>query len=58
VVILGIATDYCVRETAHDALRLGFETEVLRDGIRAVDRDPGDGDRALTEIAAAGARLR
>jgi nicotinamidase/pyrazinamidase len=58
VVILGIATDYCVRETALDALRLGFETEVLRDGIRAVDRDPGDGDRALTEIAQAGARLR
>lgn len=58
VVIVGIATDYCVRESALDALRIGFETEILREGVRAVDREPGDGDRALTEIAGIGAQIR
>ena len=58
VVIVGIATDYCVRETALDALRLGYNVEVVRDGIRAVDLESGDGDRALAEIEHAGARLR
>jgi nicotinamidase/pyrazinamidase len=57
VVILGLATDYCVRETALDALRLAFAADVLLEGVRAVDREPGDGDRALTEIANAGAQL-
>jgi nicotinamidase/pyrazinamidase len=54
VVICGLATDYCVRATSLDALRLGFETTVLAAGIRAVDLQPGDGERALAEIAAAG----
>jgi nicotinamidase/pyrazinamidase len=58
VVIVGIATDYCVRESALDALRLGLETEILREGVRAVDREPGDGDRALAEIAGIGAQIR
>lgn len=57
VVVVGLATDYCVRWTALDALRLGFATEVLADGIRAVDLAPGDGDRALEEIAAAGGSI-
>jgi nicotinamidase/pyrazinamidase len=54
VVIVGLATDYCVRETGLDAVRLGFSAVVLRDGVRAVDLTAGDGDRALTELAAAG----
>jgi nicotinamidase/pyrazinamidase len=58
VVIVGIATDYCVRESALDSLRLGFETEILREGVRAVDREPGDGERALAEIAGIGAQIR
>jgi nicotinamidase/pyrazinamidase len=58
VVIVGIATDYCVRESGFDATRLGFETEVLTEGIRAVDLEPGDGDRALEELERAGIRLR
>jgi nicotinamidase/pyrazinamidase len=57
IVILGIATDYCVKESALDAIRLGFDTEVLVEGVRAVDREPGDGDRALDEVARAGAKL-
>ena len=54
VVVTGLATDYCVKATALDAARLGFETSVLTDAIAAVDLQPGDGDRALEEMRAAG----
>jgi nicotinamidase/pyrazinamidase len=57
VVICGLATDYCVKATALDAVRLGFGTTVLTNGVRAVDVAPGDGRRALDEMAAAGVRL-
>jgi len=57
VVVVGLATDYCVKATALDALRLGFETAVLPDAIAAVDLTPGDGERALDEMRAAGVRL-
>jgi nicotinamidase/pyrazinamidase len=57
VVICGLATDYCVNATALDAQRLGFETEVLTSAIAAVDLQPGDGDRALGEMAAAGVKV-
>ena len=51
----GLATDYCVRHTALDAVREGLEVMVLEDAVRAVDLQPGDGARALEEIRAAGA---
>jgi nicotinamidase/pyrazinamidase len=54
IVICGLATDYCVKETALDAARLGFETALLVDAVRAVDLAPGDGDRALETMAGAG----
>lgn len=57
VVLLGLATDYCVKYSALDALRLGFGVTVVTDGCRAVELEPGDGERALEEIARAGARL-
>jgi len=57
VVVAGLATDYCVKATALDAIRLGFRTTVLLDAIAAVDLKPGDGDRALDELRAAGVRL-
>ena len=57
VVICGLATDYCVRATALDAVRLGFGTTVMTDAVAAVDLAPGDGARALGEMAAAGVRL-
>ena len=57
LVIVGLATDYCVRATALDALRLGYRVVVMRDAVRAVDVAPGDGDRALAEVEAAGAEL-
>lgn len=52
--VLGIATDYCVKATALDAVAKGFATVVLREGIRAVDLTPGDGERALEEMLRAG----
>ncbi len=57
VVVVGLATDYCVKATALDALRRGFETAVLTDAIAAVDLEPGDGDRALDEMRDAGATI-
>jgi len=50
----GLATDYCVRATALAAQREGFNTTVVTDAIRAVDVNPGDGDRALDEMRRAG----
>jgi nicotinamidase/pyrazinamidase len=57
LVIAGLATDYCVVETALDAIRLGHATTVLIEGIRAVDLRHGDGDRAIERMRAAGATL-
>jgi nicotinamidase/pyrazinamidase len=57
VVVTGLATDYCVKATALDAVRLGFETTVLSDAIAAVDLQPGDGARALDELREAGVRV-
>jgi nicotinamidase/pyrazinamidase len=57
LVICGLATDYCVVETVLDARTLGFPVEVVRDAIRAVDLDPGDGDRAIARMRNAGAEI-
>ncbi len=57
VVIGGLATDYCVKATVLDAIALGYETHVLVDAVRAVEVAPGDGERALAAMAAAGAIL-
>lgn len=57
VVVVGLATDYCVKQTALDSVRLGFQTSVLSDQVRAVDLEAGDGDRALEEIRGAGGRI-
>ena len=54
VVVAGLATDYCVKATALDAVRLGFGAEVLEDAIAAVNLDPEDGRRALDELRVAG----
>jgi nicotinamidase/pyrazinamidase len=58
VAVVGLATDYCVKATALDAVRLGFRTVVLTDAVAAVDVQPGDGDRALEELREAGVELR
>jgi nicotinamidase/pyrazinamidase len=55
--VVGLATDYCVKETALDALKLGFEVSVDRSGIRGIDVQPGDSERALAEIEQAGGNV-
>lgn len=55
LVIGGLATDYCVRATALAALQAGFATTVAADAVRAVDVHAGDGERAMSEMRAAGA---
>jgi nicotinamidase/pyrazinamidase len=57
VVVCGLATDYCVKDTVVDAARLGFEVEVRRAAVRAVNLEPGDEERAYKEMAEAGARI-
>lgn len=57
VFLLGLATDYCVLYSARDAHRLGFHTTVVVDGCRAIDLQPGDGERALAELRGLGVRL-
>lgn len=54
VVICGLATDYCVKETALHATLLGFATTLLADGIGPVDLRPGDGSRAIASMIASG----
>jgi len=51
----GLATDYCVRSTVLDALHEGFQVVVLQDAVAAVNVKPGDGERAIEEMRAAGA---
>ena len=55
--VVGLATDYCVRQSALDAVARGFKTSVVTDAVAAVDVHPGDGERALKEMQAAGAAL-
>ena len=54
VVVCGLATDYCVKATALDAVRLEFAVTLLGEAVAAVNLAPDDGDRALAEIAEAG----
>ena len=54
VTVVGLATDYCVKNTALDAVRAGLRTHVDPDAVRGVDVEPGDSDRALAELRAAG----
>ena len=57
VVIVGLATDYCVRNTALDALRMGLRVAIDERAVRGVDVEPGDSQRALDELREAGARV-
>jgi len=57
LVVCGLATDYCVRASALDAVELGFKTSLLVDGVRGVDLEPGDVDRAIDEMRRAGVEI-
>jgi nicotinamidase/pyrazinamidase len=53
----GLATDYCVRSSALDAVRSGLGVTVLTDGVAGVDQNPGDSALALEEMVRAGVQL-
>jgi nicotinamidase/pyrazinamidase len=55
VTVVGLATDYCVKNSALDALREGFEVEIDTEAMRGVNVNPGDDERAIEEMLAAGA---
>ncbi len=54
VVVCGLATDYCVKATALDAVSEGFSVTVVRDGCRAVEIVEGDAERAFIEMEECG----
>ena len=55
--IAGIATDYCVKTTALDAVQAGIDVRVLTDAITGIDVRAGDVRRALDEMTRAGAKM-
>lgn len=57
LVVGGLATDYCVKESVLDALRRGYRVTILTDAVRGIDAEAGDTDTALEEMRRAGARL-
>lgn len=57
VTLVGLATDVCVKHTAHDALGLGFEVELDRAGTRGIDAEPGESERTLAALEQAGATV-
>jgi nicotinamidase-related amidase len=54
--VVGLATDYCVRATVLDGLRLGYQVHPVIDATRAVEVAPGDGARAIEEMIRNGAQ--
>ncbi len=57
VFVLGLALDYCVKFTALDAKRLGFDTFLISDATRAVNLSPDDGEKALVEMEESGIHI-
>ena len=55
--LAGLATDFCVKLSALDAVALGFATAVILDACRGVELRPGDADRAVAEMQAAGVKM-
>ena len=58
VYVVGLATDYCVKFTALDALQLGFRVHLIEDACRGVNLQPGDVDRAIAEMRGAGVTIK
>lgn len=57
LIIMGLATDYCVKFTVLDALQLGYRVNVITDGCRGVNINPQDSAQAFMEMSVAGATL-
>jgi nicotinamidase/pyrazinamidase len=57
IVVVGLAGDYCVKETALDGIRFGYDVTVPLAATRFVNLQPGDDERAVSDMAAAGVRI-
>jgi nicotinamidase/pyrazinamidase len=57
VLVGGLATDYCVKNTVLDALKHGYKVKAVKNAMRAVNLQPDDGERALEEMRSAGAEI-
>ncbi len=57
IYLLGLATDYCVKYSALDAVELGFDTSVIEDGCRGVNLNAGDVDKSVEEMKHAGVKF-
>lgn len=55
--VIGLATDYCVGTTALQSIENGFETDVILEACRAVEAKPGDTEKMLERLQAAGVRV-
>jgi len=58
VYLVGLATDYCVKYTALDAVELGFETVVITDAVKAVNLHATDQESAINEMIEAGVHMK
>jgi nicotinamidase/pyrazinamidase len=56
--VVGLALDYCVKATALDARRAGFDVVVDLDATRSIEAHPGDAQRAVEQMRAAGVRVQ
>ncbi len=54
--IAGLATDYCVKFTTHDAIRQGFKVKILLDAIKGVNLKPNDSENVIREMVKIGAK--
>jgi nicotinamidase/pyrazinamidase len=57
VYVMGLATDYCVKFTAFDAVAEGFKTYLIEDGCRGVDLKPGDVGQAIEDMRRRGIEI-
>jgi len=57
VFVTGLTTEYCVKETAIDALSKGFSTYLITDAVQGVRQNPGDEEKAIDEMKNAGVKL-
>lgn len=55
--IAGLATDYCVKATALDAVKEGFKAVLIIDGVKGVDLNQGDSERAVDEMKRKGVEV-
>lgn len=57
IYICGLATDYCVKFSTFDAIAEGFKVNVILDACRGINLNPGDVEKAISEMKAQGAKI-